>query len=89
MSKVLKKHKNFSNSSDLSTLPNIAKDELNKEGCGRVCFWQELGIVHSYTLECNYQTGKRINHLNQRVDSHFNNRRLPDLPMQDISNKIY
>jgi hypothetical protein len=41
--------------------------EANKEGCGRVCFYKELGLIHSYTLECNYQTGKRLNHLNPRA----------------------
>ena len=41
--------------------------EANKEGCGRVCFYKELGLIHSYTLECNYQTGKRVNHLNPRA----------------------
>jgi hypothetical protein len=73
-----------------NTLPYIGpNDEANKEGCGRVCFWQELGLIHSYTLECNYQTGKRLNHLNPRVDSFNNNYRMPEPAMKDIHNKAY
>jgi hypothetical protein len=62
---------------------------MNKEGCGRVLFWTEIGLVHSYTLECNYQTGKRLNHLNPRVDSLNNNYRMPEPPMKDIHSKVY
>ena len=29
-------------------------DGMSREGCGRVCMHQELGLTHSYTLECNY-----------------------------------
>jgi hypothetical protein len=29
---------------------------------------QATGIPHSYTLECNYQSGKRINHLTSRYN---------------------
>lgn len=36
---------------------------LSREGSGRVGIMKATGIVHSYTLECHYQTGKRINHL--------------------------
>ena len=64
--------------------------ESNKEGSGRVCFYQELGIVNSYTLECNYQTGKRLNHLNPRVDLMTeSNYRMPEPYLKDIKSKIY
>ncbi|GAA48396.1 cytosolic carboxypeptidase-like protein 5 [Clonorchis sinensis] len=34
-----------------------------KEGSGRVATWRHLGLVHSYTLECNYNTGPLVNRL--------------------------
>ena len=61
--------------------------EANKDGSGRVCFYRELGLIHCYTLECNYQTGRRVNHLNHRVDC--DNRRMLDPPLQDIHNRVY
>ncbi len=64
--------------------------ENNKQGCGRVCFYQDLGIINSYTLECNYQTGKRLNHINPRVDLMTNsNYRMPEVYIKDIKSKIY
>lgn len=29
-------------------------EDMNKEGCGRVVFYKEFGLTHSYTLECGY-----------------------------------
>ena len=64
--------------------------EFNKEGSGRVCFYKELGIVNCYTLECNYQTGKRLNHINPRVDLLTDsNYRMPEIYIKDIKSKIY
>ena len=39
------------------------KDGLSREGTGRVNINKETGLVNCYTLECNYQTGRRINHI--------------------------
>jgi hypothetical protein len=36
-------------------------DGLSKEGSGRVAFYKICGIIHSYTLECNYNTGRITN----------------------------
>ena len=40
------------------------KDGLTREGCGRVSIMQAAnGLPNCYTLECNYASGRRINHL--------------------------
>lgn len=37
------------------------RDGQSKEGSGRVAVHKALGIIHSYTLECNYNTGRCVN----------------------------
>ena len=37
------------------------KDGLSKEGSGRVALYRATGLVRSYTLECNYNTGRFCN----------------------------
>ena len=37
------------------------RDGASKEGAGRVAIFKFLGIIHSYTLECNYNTGRQTN----------------------------
>jgi len=37
------------------------RDGLSKEGSGRVVMFKETGLVHSYVLECNYNTGRTVN----------------------------
>jgi len=39
-------------------------DGLSKEGSGRVAIYKATNIIHSYTLECNYNTGKYTNIIN-------------------------
>ncbi|XP_054266255.1 cytosolic carboxypeptidase-like protein 5 [Macrosteles quadrilineatus] len=34
---------------------------LSREGCGRVAVLKATGLVRSYTLECNYNTGQMVN----------------------------
>ncbi|NXC46562.1 CBPC5 protein, partial [Penelope pileata] len=36
------------------------RDGQSKEGSGRVAVYKALGIIHSYTLECNYNTGRSV-----------------------------
>lgn len=34
---------------------------VSKEGCGRVALYRATGLIHCYTLECNYNTGRECN----------------------------
>lgn len=42
------------------------RDGLSKEGSGRVAIYKCSGLIKSYTLECNYNTGKSVNQLPPR-----------------------
>lgn len=44
------------------------KDGMSREGSGRVAIMKETGLPNCYTLECNYASGKRINHLFPKVN---------------------
>lgn len=37
------------------------RDGLSKEGSGRVAIFKMIGLIKSYTLESNYNTGKYVN----------------------------
>lgn len=37
------------------------RDGLSKEGSGRVAIYKAIGLIKSYTLESNYNTGKIVN----------------------------
>ncbi|XP_071964054.1 cytosolic carboxypeptidase-like protein 5 isoform X2 [Antedon mediterranea] len=37
------------------------RDGMSKEGSGRVAMYKATGIIHSYTLECNYNCGRFMN----------------------------
>ncbi|XP_069661465.1 cytosolic carboxypeptidase-like protein 5 isoform X1 [Haliaeetus albicilla] len=51
------------------------RDGQSKEGSGRVAIYKALGIIHSYTLECNYNTGRSVNSI--PVACHDNGRASP------------
>lgn len=42
------------------------RDGLSKEGSGRVAIYKMIGLIKSYTLEGNYNTGKYVNMLPPR-----------------------
>ncbi|RNA14402.1 cytosolic carboxypeptidase 5 isoform X5 [Brachionus plicatilis] len=37
------------------------REGLSKEGSGRVAMYKILGLIHSYTLECSYASGRTMN----------------------------
>ena len=45
-------------------------EDLTKEGCGRVCFYKQYGVIHSYTLECGYHSNNYITPLNVATNIH-------------------
>jgi hypothetical protein len=49
---------------------------------------KETGLVHSYTLECNYHSGRRINHLSQKLNK-LTGEIENETPITDSSSKIY
>ncbi|NXL68461.1 CBPC5 protein, partial [Chordeiles acutipennis] len=54
------------------------RDGQSKEGSGRVAVYKALGIIHSYTLECNYNTGRSVNSI--PLACHDNGRASPPPP---------
>ena len=47
--------------SDKNMCAKDKKDGLSKEGCGRVSVHRWTGIPYSFTLECNYHSGRSFN----------------------------
>lgn len=45
-------------------------EDRTKEGCGRVCFFKEYGLIHSYTLECGFHSNNYISPLPPPVNIH-------------------
>ncbi|KAM4692949.1 cytosolic carboxypeptidase-like protein 5 [Discoglossus pictus] len=54
------------------------RDGQSKEGSGRVAVHKATGIIHSYTLECNYNTGRCVNTI--PTACHDNGRASPPPP---------
>ncbi|XP_053566965.1 cytosolic carboxypeptidase-like protein 5 [Bombina bombina] len=54
------------------------RDGQSKEGSGRVAIHKATGIIHSYTLECNYNTGRCVNTI--PTACHDNGRASPPPP---------
>lgn len=54
------------------------RDGQSKEGSGRVAVHKATGVIRSYTLECNYNTGRCVNSI--PVACHDNGRATPPPP---------
>jgi len=55
------------------------KDGSSREGAGRVAVLKATGLIRSYTLECNYNTGKCVNTLPAPMRECLDKRPLPNL----------
>lgn len=44
-------------------------DGLSREGSGRVAIYKTTNNPLCYTLECNYATGRRINHISAKLNT--------------------
>lgn len=61
---------------------------LSREGSGRVGIFKATGMIHSYTLECHYQTGRRINNITPKINIETGEQELED-PLTDRFSKYY
>lgn len=64
------------------------KDGLSREGSGRVAMYKATGNPLCYTLECNYASGRRINHLSSKL-IHATGEYEAELSITDCHSKIY
>lgn len=61
---------------------------LSREGSGRVGIFKATNMAHSYTLECHYQTGRRINTITPKMNLESHEIE-PEDPVTDRNSKIY
>jgi hypothetical protein len=52
------------------------REGLSKEGSGRVALYKATGLIHSYTLECNYACGRVMNTISAAANSSLFNGRI-------------
>ncbi|XP_033200464.1 cytosolic carboxypeptidase-like protein 5 isoform X1 [Bombus vancouverensis nearcticus] len=43
------------------------RDGMSREGSGRVAVYKLTGLIRSYTLECNYNSGRLVNSIPSRI----------------------
>ena len=61
---------------------------LSREGSGRVGIFKATGLVNCYTLECHYQTGRRINIVTPKYNQDTCDIE-PEDPVTDRNSKLY
>lgn len=61
---------------------------LSREGSGRVGIFKATGLINCYTLECHYQTGRRINLLTPKMNLDSGELEAED-PVTDRNSKFY
>ncbi len=64
------------------------RDKLSKEGSGRVGIFNATGITHCYTLEANYNCGRRLNFLSECQDFETGEV-IPETPLTDNRAEMY
>ena len=47
------------------------------------------GLPNCYTLECNYASGRKINHLAPKLIKNSNDQHEPEIPITDKNSKLY
>lgn len=45
-------------------------EDLSKEGCGRVLFYKQYGLIHSYTLEMGFHSSNYVSTLSLPNNMH-------------------
>lgn len=66
------------------------KKGVSREGAGRVAIHKEcMGLIHSYTLECNYACSASLNKLGERFDLEKRRYISEDDPLSDASSQHY
>ena len=63
-------------------------DGLSREGSGRVAIYKATNNPLCYTLECNYATGRRINHLPAKLNTTTGETE-NEIPITDSHSKMY
>lgn len=63
----------------LSSFYRDKRDGSSREGSGRVSVLKSTGLIRSYTLECNYNTGKVLNPLPPPLRIDLDKRPVPTL----------
>lgn len=64
------------------------KDGLSREGCGRISILRLTGLPNCYTLECNYASGRRLNHLAPKLNKQTGQTE-NEIPITDTHSKHY
>jgi len=64
------------------------KDGLTREGCGRVSIMKLTEIANCYTLECNYASGRRVNHISSKLNI-ATGQQEPEIPITDSKHRFY
>jgi hypothetical protein len=65
------------------------REGLSKEGSGRVAMYKTLGLIHSYTLECCYASGRVMNTIVPAINSSVSRNSMVSPPLHsDIPPKF-
>lgn len=65
------------------------KDGLSREGSGRVSVMRACNnLPNCYTLECNYASGRCINHISSKLIKETGEIE-PEIPITDPKSKLY
>ena len=66
------------------------KKGVSREGAGRVAVYRDCpGLIHSYTLECNYCSGLVINKVDERFDIQKQKFLSDNEPVLNLNSDLY